>query len=157
MFAVVYALAISAVLASGASWGVKSAAILCLTVLASWHIATRALLWSPSAVCRLVWQSEGECEWQLRNGRFRCGELLPGLLVTPTLVVFRVKSDRLRQRTFCIARDGVDDEAMRRLRVRLKVSPPPGPPSLLKRIGDLLAGRGRSERFADDEKPTAPP
>lgn len=157
MLSVAYALAIFAVLASGIPWAVKTAAIICLAILAGWHIATRALLWSPTSVCRLLWQNVGECEWQLRNGRFRRGELLPGLLVTPALVVFRVQSGRLRQRTFCIARDAVTEEAMRRLRVRLKVSPPPGPPSMLRRVGGLLAGRNRAGILADDEKTSTPP
>ncbi|MGH8224988.1 MAG: protein YgfX [Gammaproteobacteria bacterium] len=139
--ATAYAAAITAVLLSGLPWLARIGFAVCLAVFAAWWIATRALGFGARAIRRFVWQPEGECEWQDRRGRYRSGAPVPGVLVTPLLVVLRLRCGRMRARTLCIARDAVAEEDFRRLRMRLIVSPPVSPPSPARRLFAALRAR----------------
>lgn len=136
-----YTAAIAAILLSGLPLAARIGLAFCLAVFAVWWIATRALCLGSGAVRRFVWQPEGECEWQDRRERYRSGEVAPGVLVTPALVILCLHSGRLRTRTLCIAREAVDDEDFRRLRMRLTVSPPVPPSSLAGRFFAVLRAR----------------
>ncbi|MGH8160951.1 MAG: protein YgfX [Gammaproteobacteria bacterium] len=135
--ALAHAAAIAAVVLSGIGWPIRAVLIFVLLTFAAWWILARALALAPRSIVRFVWRSDGECEWRERNGEWRSGSLAPGGLALPALVVLRLRGKR-RPRTLCLACDGVDGEALRRLRMRLGVSPPPLPPSVLRRLLDWL-------------------
>ncbi|MGH8273529.1 MAG: protein YgfX [Gammaproteobacteria bacterium] len=132
--AVAYVLAIAAVFLSGLPWLARIGTTIVLAAFAIWWIGIHALRLGARSITRFVWQAEGECEWQERGGRYRRGELLPGMLVTPALVVVHLRTGRLFSRTLCMAGDAADAEGLRRLRGRLKVSPPPAPPAFSGRF-----------------------
>lgn len=139
--AAAYGAATAAVIASGLPWPARIGFAGCLAVVAGWWIATRALGLGAGAVRRFVWQPEGECEWQDRRGRYRSGRMAPGVLVTPVLVILRLREGRFRARTMCVAADAVAAEDFRRLRMRLLVSPPDSPPSIPARVFARLRAR----------------
>ncbi|MDN5865037.1 MAG: hypothetical protein L0I62_07455 [Gammaproteobacteria bacterium] len=129
-----YSLAIAAVICSGLGRWLTVAVIAVLLAHAAWLVCTRAIMVGASAVVRFVWQAEGGCEFQTRDGRFHTARITPGMLVTPVLTIVRLRSGRWRWRTLCIVRDAVSAETFRRLRVRLRLSSPANPPALLKRL-----------------------
>ncbi len=139
--AAAYAGAVAAVVLSGIVWPIRVVLILVLLGFALWWTAGRALLLAPDSIVRLVWRSDGECEWLERRGQWCHGTIEPGTLVLPVLVVLRLRGAGRRPRTVCVARDGVEREALRRLRVRLGISPPLGPPALTRRLAARLRRR----------------
>jgi hypothetical protein len=128
----------------------RIALALVLLAFAVWWIIARALLLAPHSIIRFVWRSDGECEWLERRGRWRRGELLPGTLVTPAVVVLRLRMGRLRSRTLCITSDAANSQAFRRLRMRLIVSPPPMPPALSRRIARRVRSGLKRSAVVDD-------
>lgn len=137
-------LAITAALLCGLAVWLKIVIAMLLAMNALWLICTRALVMGPKAISRFVWQSDGDCEWQTRDGRFHHSELVPGMLIVPTLVVVRLRCGRWRCRTFCMTRDAVNREVFRRLRMRLNLSPPLAGPSLWKRLLSRAVARRKS-------------
>ncbi len=79
---------------------------------------------------RLVWHETGTWQWN-REGERPDLNLLPGAYVTPWCVIlnFRAVGAR-RSRSLVLCPDGVEEQALRRLRVRLRLErtgygPPP--------------------------------
>lgn len=143
--AAAHVLAIAAVVLSGLVWPARALLIFALLSFAAWWIVARALALAPDSILRLVWRADGECEWRQRSGQWHRGSLMPGVLVHPALVVIRLRAGR-RSRTLCLARDSVDAEALRRLRTRLRVSPPPLRPRLARRLAGWLSHRSVLKR-----------
>ncbi|HEX5313840.1 MAG TPA: protein YgfX [Gammaproteobacteria bacterium] len=137
--ALAHALAIAASWASGLPRIAAAALTIALAAHGLWWIASQGLRILPSSLRRFVWQPDGECILVQRRSRNWSGRVLPGHLASSALTVIRVGAGRER-RVIVVARDAVDAEAFRRLRVRLNLAPPPVRPPLLRRC----IGRARS-------------
>jgi hypothetical protein len=109
-----------------------------------WWIVVHGLRLTAFSIRRIVWQPEGECILVDRRGRTSSGHVLAGAFVSPFLASVSVRIGR-RRRAVVIARDAVDADAFRRLRMRLNISPPAARPSLLRKGLDFLRSRAKRE------------
>jgi toxin CptA len=83
----------------------------------------QALLSSPRAIVQITWDSQSVWLLHQRNGIEYVGKLLSGYFVGPRLVVLSfVVGIWWRRKNVVLLSDNVDSEALRRLRVRLRIA-----------------------------------
>ncbi len=119
-----YGAAIIAALANGLPLIVRVLLALVLGGVGGFWILSHAVRYSSSSVERFVWHPEGECVLIDRRGRTFSGRIEPGAWVSPGLVVLQIRGSTWRRRALVVAYDAVDPTAFRRLRMRLRISPP---------------------------------
>lgn len=119
-----YGAAIIAALANGLPVVVRVLLALILGIVGGLWILSHAVRRSSSSVVRFVWQPEGECVLIDRRGRTFSGRIEPGAWVSPLLLVLQIRISAWRRRALVVAYDAVDPTSFRRLRMRLRISPP---------------------------------
>lgn len=143
-----YAAAAAALTLSGLPLAAKAAGLSALFALWGWSLAVHCLRLAPFSVRRVVLDPEGGCILADRRGRMRDGELLPGAWVGTRLVALNVRLQRRRPpRALALAADAVPADAFRKLRVRLRVSPPSESPRLAARLKSFSKTAIRSRFF----------
>lgn len=102
-------------------WGL--AWILGVGIVVSFYLNLRghALLSSPRAIVQITWDGQGAWRLRQRNGRERVGQLLPGYFAGPRLVLLNFALGPWRRTSVVLLPDNSESEALRRLRVRLRV------------------------------------
>ncbi|MGH8428166.1 MAG: protein YgfX [Gammaproteobacteria bacterium] len=143
--AAAYLAAIVAVWFSGLSWLACLPLMTVLFAFGAWWIVVHGLRLAAFSIRRIVWQPEGECILVDRRGRTSSGSIQSGVFVSHFLAAVCVRVGR-RTRTVVIARDAVDADTFRRLRMRLNISPPAAHPSFLRRRLDFLRAHARREK-----------
>jgi hypothetical protein len=118
------------VLLSLNGWQIAVLVILCILSLAGF-IQTHVLRRGRFAVRRLVWNTDGSWTLLLSSHEYHGARLLPSSYIHPELVILNFRIDRWCARSVVLAKDALDGETHRRLRVRLELeaSRPAGPTS----------------------------
>lgn len=129
---IVTLLAGAAVFASGLAIWLKCLVVSIIVAGALRWLAVEGLRRATHSVVRLVLMDEEECMVVERGGA-QCGvRVVYAAVIASTFAVVTVRSGRWLTRTMCIARDAVDGDAFRRLRMRLNVAPPAGKKATLR-------------------------
>jgi toxin CptA len=121
LLAIAHSAAIAAVLLCDLRLDVRF--ILVLAVGASFLASIRraALLIARTSIVALEWNEDGAINFQTRDGTWHSARLMPTTFVTPTLTVINLRAlDAPRVRHVVSMSDSMDNEAYRRLRVRLQ-------------------------------------
>lgn len=84
------------------------------------NLRVHVLLNAPRSLLRLVWEASGK--WRVWDafGREHEARLTPGFFVNPKLVILNLQLKGLGRRAVLLLPDSLEDEALRRLRVRLR-------------------------------------
>jgi len=96
-------------------------------------LATSGVVWirkhglrlSPGAVVRVVLEGDGTMVLIDRSGRVQYGSLAFGTTVGTAFVVLVVRQRRFATTTLAVTAEAADREEFRRLRMRLRLAPPP--------------------------------
>lgn len=84
---------------------------------------SHALLSGPRAIVQIVWDGQGVWHLRQRNDIEWTGELLPGYFAGPRLVLLSfVLGPWWRRTSVVLLPDNSESEALRRLRVRLRIA-----------------------------------
>lgn len=85
--------------------------------------AWRRLLWRghPDAVRTLLWSEAGHCQLTMNSGQQQRLSLASQAFILPWMVVLHFNTPQRRLRYLLVLSDMLDDEAFRRLRVRLRI------------------------------------
>jgi toxin CptA len=95
------------------------ALVIVLGFVGAWR--THVLRGSPRAIRAAELDPEGAWTLRLADGRALAARLLPSSFVHPKLVVLNFRTGRLARRHLVLAADAADADALRRLRVRLRM------------------------------------
>lgn len=105
------------------TWRTAWAALLfppvCFSLLMYWSAAG---LSARNAVIHVVSHADGDNDWWTRAGRHFCGETEPGSIVLPWLVILHLRSRDGHRFAVPLLPDSLPADALRRLRVRLRVA-----------------------------------
>ena len=95
-------------------------------VILGWGHALMLHVWrlSGSAVIQVLSRADGGWELGLRDGRHEPARLLGSSFVHPRLVILNFAVSGWRRRHVVLPWDSVDEDALRRLRVRLRMGRP---------------------------------
>lgn len=121
---VVTLLASAAVFASGLPVWLKCLIVTIIMAGTGRWLFAEGLRRVPHSVVRLVLMDEEECMVVERAGIQRSVRVVHAAVITSSLVVVTLRSSGWRVRTLCVARDAVESNGFRRLRMRLSVAPP---------------------------------
>lgn len=161
-----HALAIAAVAASGLPLWLRICLATGLALLCAYWVLRTGLRLDSRALVRLVLYPDDECTLVERGGRSWTARLASGAVISPGLAVVTVRKG-YRRWSIPISSGATDGEALRELRVRLRLAPPGPSISLIGRVRHLMvrgvlqilrSGRGAvhaSGRFraaADDDR-----
>lgn len=103
-------------------WGLAGCLGLGITVSLYLSLRGHALLSSPRAIVQVSWEGQGVWRLRQRNGIEWIGELLPGYFAEPRLVLLNFVLRPWRRRASVVfLPDNIESEALRRLRVRLRI------------------------------------
>jgi len=75
---------------------------------------------SASAIQRIEWDADGEWRLFLINGESQVVQLCPSSYVQPWIVILNFSTGRFTTRSLLLIPDAVDQNLLRRLRVRLR-------------------------------------
>lgn len=104
------------------SWVLRVAlAVVALLSLAH-ALAVHVFRWLPWALVEAVWHPDGAWTLTLASGQELPARLLPSSYVSPALVVLNFRCGRWLLRSLVLARDALDADQHRRLRVRLRLA-----------------------------------
>ena len=117
-------LAMASVFASGPALWLRCLIALAIAVGGAYWLVVEGLRRVPHAIVRLVLMDEDESMVVERAGRMLSVRIIRVSVIAASLAVVTLRTGRRRTRTLCIARDAVDTDGFRRLRMRLNISPP---------------------------------
>lgn len=95
--------------------------LLILVAWSLWHGVYALRLRAGSAIVRMNWSSTGQWRLFTREGRRLEAHLLTDTLVLPALLILRFACQTGRGRTVVLSTDSLPADALRRLRVRLRL------------------------------------
>jgi toxin CptA len=105
------------------SWALIVSFMVAIVTSFYFSLRRQALLSSPRAIVQIIWDSQNVWLLHQRNGIECVGKLLPSCFVGPRLVVLNfVVGFWWRRISVILLPDNVDSEALRRLRVRLRIT-----------------------------------
>jgi hypothetical protein len=117
-------LATASVFASGLAFWLRCLIALVIAVSGVYWLAVEGLRRISHAIVRLVLMDDDEAMVVERAGQMRSVRMIRVSVIAASLAVVTLRTGRRRTRTLCIARDAVDTDGFRRLRMRLNISPP---------------------------------
>ncbi len=117
-------LATASVFASGLAFWLRCLIALVIAISGTYWLVVEGLRRVSHTIVRLVLMDDDEAMVVERAGQMRSVRITRVAVIAASLAVVTLRTGRWRTRTLCIARDAVDTDGFRRLRMRLNISPP---------------------------------
>jgi hypothetical protein len=127
-------LATASVFASGLAFWLRCLIALVIAIGGTYWLTVEGLRRVSHAIVRLVLMDDDEAMVVERAGQMRSVRMIRVSVIAASLTVVTLRTGRRRTRTLCIARDAVDTDGFRRLRMRLNISPPLARRAGLRRV-----------------------